>query len=284
MPPLFDRSPRRGRRHRETTPDTAPDTTRVAAPDAAPGSAPAADPGANPLTQFFEGNGEGRLIHKWLHYFDVYDAHFREFVGRDITLVEFGVSHGGSLDMWRSYFGEQARIVGVDIDPECAQLATGRTEVVIADQEDPAQLSALARSIGPVDIVIDDGGHTVLQQKNTFDAFYGSVRTPGVYLVEDLHTNYWTEFGGGLRRPGTFVELAKSQVDQLNAWHSRDPESLQVDEFTRTTSGLHFYDSIIVFTKREVVAPSHRQVGRHTLSRIGEWDYRAAEADAPTGQ
>ena len=49
----------------------------------------------NPLERYFYDN-KGRLIHKWLHYFDIYDRHFAPYRGKQITVVEFGVSHGGS--------------------------------------------------------------------------------------------------------------------------------------------------------------------------------------------
>lgn len=221
----------------------------------------------NHLRQFFEKNKNGKLIHKWLHYFDIYERHFRQFVGHEITIVEFGVSHGGSLDMWRNYFGAKARIVGVDINPECKKLANQNTEIYIGDQANSVFLRKLIKKIGLVDIVIDDGGHTVRQQINTFRAMYPITKTPGIYLVEDLHTNYWNEYGGGLRKQGTFIELAKDLTDQLNAWHSRDTESLRVDEFTKCTQSMHFYDSIIVFEKNIITEPNHQQRG---LPMIGD--------------
>lgn len=234
----------------------------------------------NPLRLYFEANKNGRLIHKWKHYFDVYHENFSDFIGEPITLVEFGVSHGGSLDMWRSYFGKKARIIGVDINAECLKLAKKDTEIFLANQDDTKSLKELADKIGPIDILIDDGGHTTRQQNNTFNVFYPIVKTPGVYLVEDLHTNYWKEFGGSLRGSGTFIEQSKQLVDQLNAWHSRDPESLQVDEFTRTTSSIHFYDSIISFTKSEVIPPSHMQIGKQTLKNLEHWSYRSGEKES----
>ena len=231
----------------------------------------------NPLRDYFEHNQDGRLIHKWLHYFDIYHAHFAPFAGQPVTIVEFGVSHGGSLEMWRHYFGKQARIVGIDINAECLELAGEDAEIYLADQEDLGSLRELVAKIRPADIVIDDGGHTTTQQLNTFEVFYPLVKTPGVYLVEDLHTNYWPEFGGSFRGEQTFIEFAKRQVDQLNAWYSRDPELMKVDDFTRTTSGIHFYDSIIAFSKAEVVPPSHSQIGRPTLGFLNQWDYRPSD-------
>lgn len=233
----------------------------------------------NRLEKYFYSN-KGSLIHKWLHYFAIYDRHFNKFRGKPVVIVEFGVSHGGSLQMWKKYFGRRARIIGVDINPECKQLAEKQVEIYIGSQEDKKFLKKLMKEVGHVDIVIDDGGHTVKQQNTTFDEVYSYVRQGGVYLVEDLHTNYWKEFGGGLHKPGTFVERSKALVDQLYAWYSRDTKKLAVDEFTRTTPSVHFYDSIIVFEKDTVQEPTHKQIGVPTLSQLERWDYHSEDKKA----
>ncbi|MEZ4897113.1 MAG: hypothetical protein R2806_09770 [Saprospiraceae bacterium] len=61
-----------------------------------------------------------------------------------------------------------------------------------------------------------------------------------------MHTSYWVNYGGGLRRPGTFIEYSKKMVDQLNAWHSKQ-HRFQPDNITKTTSSIHFYDSMSPF-------------------------------------
>src|SRR5580765_8811 len=108
-----------------------------------------ADEIGNPLEAFFHAN-QGRLIDKWHHYFDIYHRHFQQFRGREITIVEFGVYHGGSLQMWADYFGPKARIVGVDILPQCAELTGPQVEVYIGDQADRDFLRDLAKKVGPV--------------------------------------------------------------------------------------------------------------------------------------
>ncbi|MFC7493457.1 MULTISPECIES: class I SAM-dependent methyltransferase [unclassified Nocardioides] len=220
----------------------------------------------NPLLAYFRRN-KGRLIHKWMHYFDIYHRHFQRFRGKPVVVVEFGVSHGGSLQMWRDYFGRRATIYGVDIDERCAQLGGPHTKVFIGDQEDREFLRRIVDEVGPIDVVIEDGGHTMGQQVATFEEIYPAVKPGGVFLIEDLHTSYWSEYGGDYRKPDTFIEYAKNLTDQLNAWHSRS-DDLVVDEFTRTTTSMHFYDSIIVFEKGEVVEPHHEKTGRPTLDDI----------------
>ncbi len=223
----------------------------------------AGPPTLNPLEEYFEAN-PGRLIHKWMHYFEIYHRHFEPFRGRPVTVAEFGVYHGGSLQMWKHYFGPEARIVGIDINPACKDLVEDQIEIVIGDQEDRGFLAALRDRLGPVDIVIDDGGHTMAQQIATFEEMFKAVRDGGVYLVEDLHTSYWEEYGGGFDIAGSFIEYAKVLVDQLHGWHGRDG-SPAVTDYTRQIRGMHVYDSVIVFDKDDVRQPDVRKTGTESF-------------------
>jgi cephalosporin hydroxylase len=217
----------------------------------------------NRLERYFRRNTK-RQIHKWIHYFEIYDRHFARFRRKPIVVVEFGVFHGGSLQMWRDYFGRKARIYGIDINRRCAALAEENTTILIGDQADRDFLRSIVAETGPIDVVIEDGGHEMGQQIATFEEIYPHVKAGGVFLIEDVHTSYWEEYGGGYREPATFMEYAKGLTDRLNAWHSRD-DALAVDEFTRTTKSVHFYDSIIVFEKGDVGEPHHEKTGVTTI-------------------
>jgi len=50
------------------------------------------------LEKYFRQNNK-KLIHKWNHYFDVYDRHFNKYRDKEIVLLEIGVYQGGSLQM-----------------------------------------------------------------------------------------------------------------------------------------------------------------------------------------
>ena len=188
-----------------------------------------------------------RTIHKWKHYFPAYERHFKDFVYKPITFIEIGCGRGGSLQMWKRYFGPHARIVGVDINPECKAFEEDQVEVRIGDQSDPKLLQSLIDEFGPPDIILDDGSHVMRHVKASFEFLYPRMAKYGGYMVEDLHTAYWDEFEGGLRKPSTFIELSKNLVDELNADHSRGV--LPATEFTKSTLSMHFYDSIVVFER-----------------------------------
>ncbi|MET0524899.1 MAG: class I SAM-dependent methyltransferase [Nocardioides sp.] len=218
----------------------------------------------NPLEEYFRDN-DSRLIHKWMHYFDVYHRHFERFRGRPVVVLEFGVNQGGSLEMWRDYFGPDAKIFGVDIDPRCREFEDENIRILIGDQADKEFLQQVVAEIGePIDVVIEDGGHRMRQQKMTFRHIYPHLSDDGCFLTEDTHTSYWQGYGGGFRRRTTFMEFAKNKIDQLNAWHSKT-DDLEVDDFTRSTDSIHFYDSIVVFERSRRSKPEHRITGHATF-------------------
>jgi SAM-dependent methyltransferase len=188
-----------------------------------------------------------RAIHKWKHYFPAYETHFARFVNRPITFIEIGCGRGGSLQMWKRYFGPHARIIGIDIRPEVKQFEEDQIEIRIGDQSDTSFLESVIREFGTPDVVLDDGSHVMDHLVKTFHYLYPRTAPDGVYLVEDLHTAYWDEFGGGVKRDGSFIELCKTLIDELNADWSRDV--LPPTDFTRSTLSMHFYDSMAVFER-----------------------------------
>lgn len=217
------------------------------------------------LESYFR-NNTGRRINKWTHYFDVYEQHFRRFRGKPIVMLEIGVGQGGSLQMWRHYFGADVKIYGIDVDPRCAQLADDNIEILIGSQSDRAFLREVKHRIGQVDILLDDGGHTMRQQIIAFEELFSLVAHDGVYVVEDLHTSYWPSYGGGVKRRGTFIEYSKNFIDCIHGYHSRQWR-FRVNEWTKSIASLHFYDSILVIEKRAMSRPSMERTGKPVIDR-----------------
>jgi FkbM family methyltransferase len=202
---------------------------------------------------YFE-NNKRNAIHKWIHYFDIYDFWFKKYRNRPIVILEIGIYQGGSLNMWRDYFGEEAKIFAIDINPLCKQFETVNTKIFIGSQEDKEFLKYVKSQVPKFDILIDDGGHTMNQQIVSFEELYEHIKDDGIYLCEDLHTSYWKEYGGGYKNSNSFIEYSKNFIDSINAWHSRDI-SLKVNEFTNSTYSLHYYDSILVIQKGLITKP-----------------------------
>ena len=205
----------------------------------------------NDLEQFFF-NEDHRLIHKWRHYFEIYDRHFSRLRGRKINILEIGIMHGGSLQMWQHYFQGNATIYAVDINPECKKFETDSVKIFIGSQEDKKFLQKLSSELPQIDLLIDDGGHSMKQQITTFEQLYDKVSDEGIYLIEDLHTSYMKFYGGGYKKSKSFIEFSKNFIDKLHAWHTKE---ISIDSFVKTTHSLHFYDSILVLEKRKMSAP-----------------------------
>lgn len=231
-------------------------------------SLPQSDPQGALYRAFLERGSRAHGTDKWHHYFDIYERHFSPFRDRDVRFMEIGVQRGGSLDLWRSYFGPGSRIVGLDIDPDCAALAGEGISIYIGDQADGALLRRIVAECGPFDIVLDDGGHRMSQMITSFEVLYPTLACPGVYMVEDTHTCYW--FGEYADRPDgeTFMVHARRLTDRLHDWTGREdsfdrfstpPAGREGDApasvFCRTTHGICFYDSAVVFERRRRPEP-----------------------------
>jgi hypothetical protein len=208
-----------------------------------------------------------RTIHKWKHYFPAYERHFARFVNQDVTFVEIGCGEGGSLQLWKRYLGPHARIVGIDINPGCASFVEDQIDVRIGSQSDARFLESVLAEFGPPDVVLDDGSHVMSDLVASFNYLYPRMSRNGCYFVEDLHTAYWPEYEGGLRKPGTFIEVCKTLIDELNADHTRD--ALPATPFTGSTLSMHFYDSIAVFERGRHTHKDAPRTGRHHPKIVG---------------
>lgn len=209
-------------------------------------------------TLFYEHNG--LIIHKWRNYLSVYDRHLARFRGRAFRLLEIGVSEGGSLALWRRYFGPEAIVFGIDIDPRCQKLDGRDAQVRIGSQTNHAFLEKTVAEMGGVDVVIDDGSHIASHQRKTLKLLWPHLSPDGVYICEDLHTSYWRgAYQGGYRRRSTFIETAKRAIDDIHSdFHRRGEET---EGASRSIDGIHFYTGIVVFEKRPQLSPAHLKVG-----------------------
>lgn len=198
------------------------------------------------LHRYFLNNGHKRL-HKWVHYFDAYEHHFERFRGKSPTILEIGVFGGGSLAMWKEYFGPGCNIIGLDVNPECKIHESDNVKIYIGSQDDDNVLNDVLNTNGIIDVVIDDGSHRMDHMVKTFDVLYDRISSNGVYFVEDTHTCYWPEYQGGLGVAGSFLEFTKAKLDELNAVHTRG--AVPPTRFTSSTRSITIYDSICVFER-----------------------------------
>jgi hypothetical protein len=201
-----------------------------------PPSAPSGQP--NPLRNFFEGHHEGRGIWKWTHYFDVYHRYLNRFIGQPVHVLEIGVYSGGSLDMWRDYFGPACQLYGVDIEEAVRAYEDTHVHIHVGDQTDRAFWRRTLEQIPALDVVIDDGGHRPEQQIATLESVLPRMRPGGVYICEDV-----------LRSSNLFTDYINGLCHELNCEHLRDGDDIiavNATPFQAAISGIHVHPFLVV--------------------------------------
>jgi len=202
----------------------------------------------NKLESFFLNHPKKHPIHKWMHYFKIYEKHLQSFIGKNPIIIEIGIFKGGSIDMWNHYFDNKCTILAIDNDPECKKLQSDygdNVHIIIGDQSDPLFWDQFLKMYPTFDIVIDDGGHKMEEQIITFDKLYFALKHEGVYICEDTHTSYYSGYGGGYQKKDTFIEYSKNFIDLLHAYFV---ESMPLN-FRRNTFCVSYYDSVVVLDK-----------------------------------
>ena len=141
------------------------------------------------------------------NYTELYERLLFQWKDDPIKIFEIGIAEGGSLAMWQSYF-PKARIFAADILDK-SQFNNARVTTLVADQANRDQLqAAIEKSGGDIDVLIDDGGHTMEQQQVSLGFLFPHVRPGGYYVIEDVHTSLPALWKGyGVARDGTNTTL-----------------------------------------------------------------------------
>jgi hypothetical protein len=208
---------------------------------------------SNPLSAYFDSRTEGRGIWKWQHYFDIYHRHFQKFVGKEVRVVEVGIYSGGSLDMWKAYFGPECTVYGVDIEEACKAYEGERTKIFIGDQGDRRFWRDFRKQVPQIDILIDDGGHLPEQQIVTLEETLPYMRNGGVYLCEDV-----------VGMHNQFAAYVHGLATALNAFVLENPTKSRVlpSSLQRSIGSVHLYPFVVAVEKvdhpiDELLAPKH---------------------------
>ncbi|MDE0472102.1 MAG: hypothetical protein OXH57_09190 [Ekhidna sp.] len=207
-------------------------------------------------------NGCKHPVHKWHHYLPIYDKYFREFRDTPFRFLEIGVSQGGSIDMWREYFGDQAIIYGIDINENCASLNGQSGQIRIGSQSDESFLLKVVEEMGGLDVVLDDGSHKMKDITATLEILFPLLNERGVYMIEDLHTSYLRKFGGGYWGKRNFFNYLRNVFDDVHSWYHYAP--IKHPKVSDYCSSIHIYDSICVFERGKVVQPKHSVIQNST--------------------
>lgn len=193
---------------------------------------------------------KGMRVRKWLHYIEIYDSLFQKIKSSGLDIIRFleiGVADGGSLQVWKSYFGESALIIGIDIDPSCSELPEVGKHVRIGSQADPEFLHSVVLELGGLNLVLDDGSHVGQDQLETFLTLWPLLESGGLYIIEDLHASFWPEFN---KSPAeSFLNQSGALIESLYQSYTKLEETRLLNTVGSTIRSIQFFDSVIVIEK-----------------------------------
>jgi len=197
------------------------------------------------------------------HFSDVYES-----LGLDrnaeYKLLEIGNRWCGALWGWRVYL-PYSKIYGLDIDPNTQHFQNNNPDIGIkvyeGDQTNIRLLNQIHHDSKGLDIIIDDGGHTMTQINTTFETLWPLLNDGGVYIIEDIQCCYWPNFEGGVKEKNSSMEMIKSLLDNIHACYyksenkvkskrAKDKISYEPSNYLdKSISSVHVYDSIAVIYK-----------------------------------
>lgn len=126
------------------------------------------------------------------HYHTVYDKEFESIREQPINFLEIGVFKGDSVRAWIDYF-PNATIYGIDIFKRVAAedidiLQHERVKWLKADSTDISVREQIKKEWPGVefDIILDDGLHTPIANKNTLHNLWPFLKQDGRFYIEDV--------------------------------------------------------------------------------------------------
>ena len=191
--------------------------------------------------------------YKVTNYFPIYVDLFSHLIGTDCTFIETGILNGGSLFMWRSWLGDKARIIGIDLNPAAKKWEQHGFEIYIGDQGDPEFWRQTLPKIGKFDVFLDDGGHQSFQQIVTLTEAINYGKEESVIVIEDTVSSHLQEFSQ-YHRNNSFLNYAKDSTDILSSrnselWPGQYPikRNQNIVDLYKDIYSIQFYTGIVAF-------------------------------------
>ncbi len=203
------------------------------------------------------------------HYTQIYESYFRALQNQNINFLEIGFAEGPSARMWDTYFTNPfTRLYFLDTNPDCRKHLAGlssRCSLNLVDQGNETALMEWIQSLGiEFDVIIDDGGHHMHQQITSFKTLFPYLKKGGMYIIEDLHTSYWSDYGSEgdyhhpKASPTSTIKFLQNLVDDLNFIGARTQLAdrkkgtsvlSNLTQYQAQISGIHFYTSVCIIFK-----------------------------------
>lgn len=190
------------------------------------------------------------------YYNAVYEKYFNPVRQTTKLVCEIGIGGfseslgwlpGNDLKVLRDYFSN-ANILGLDIVTHNNIPELERITLDWIDQSKRELVIEYAAKLTDYDIIIDDGSHNVYDQQITFAHFFKSLKSNGIYVLEDLHTSIEVNIPKknaiwGWGTPGfiTPLEILEhfQKTGEIIADHLDEQEKLYLQESIKSVEVFH---------------------------------------------
>jgi len=246
---------------------------------------PSNQPGKRTFTEILKDSGSDKYhLHHYEQYYEKWLEPFRS--KSDLTILELGARDGRSMQLWDKYFEHPKMILGLAYgaySENAEQRAQKFTHVEIfrGDQSEPNTMAHL-RDEGPWDIIIDDASHVPQHQVYSLFHLWQSVKPGGIYVIEDLETNYWKDGDGlyGYQLQSTGIGAAPNasavskleQIQQVLVRHQIGARNLTVMPGDDSICSMEWGMNLVVLRKCEpnIKLPPYQRL-RYDKSRMQSW-------------
>ena len=118
---------------------------------------------------------------------------FLNHKNKNISLIEIGIFTGGSLKLWKEYFTNPKKIVGVDITTQYLSDKYSNIEGIEYYFQD-AYTDEFVKKFENFDIIIDDGPHTLQSQIEAIRMYLPKLNRGGIFVIEDIQDYSWFKY------------------------------------------------------------------------------------------
>jgi hypothetical protein len=184
----------------------------------------------------------------------MYEHRLAPLRNKKIKMLEIGLGcemeygPGASYYTWLEYF-PHIDLYYIESDAICVHTwanITDKATIFAGDQADTAFLAKFLRITGgDFDIIIDNGGHRMKQQKLLLKGLWPSVKPSGIYFIEGLATSYQPGYWSDDLDKNTMMNDLKTMLDEIN----RHDVPSSVPEISDEVVSFEFTEDCVALTK-----------------------------------
>lgn len=127
-------------------------------------------------------NTDKHSRHSYIQGF--YDNYFSSLREKKLNILEIGVKGGGSIKLWKEYF-INSKIYGIDTN--LIKHASYKDAILISGD---AYDKKIVDQLPDLDIVIDDGPHTLESQLKCIEMYFPKLTSTGTIIIEDIRSPF----------------------------------------------------------------------------------------------